>query len=67
MTRPTGIASDPAGLELKRLLAAELERRGIVVRAFGTGTALDILEAFLSAGFEGGRHATRVAKLGAAP
>lgn len=32
-------------------------------RVIGTGTALDIVEAFLAAEFEGGRHAARVAKL----
>ncbi|MCS6997243.1 MAG: ribose 5-phosphate isomerase B [Casimicrobiaceae bacterium] len=137
-----GIASDHAGFELKRALVAELERRGLSVRDFGThdtqscdypdfahalaraieageiergilvcgtgvgmsiaanrhrgvravvcsepfsarmarqhndanvlclgarvvgiGTALDVLEAFLGASFEGGRHAARVAKL----
>lgn len=146
MTKRMGVASDHAGLELKRLLVVELERRGIAVREFGTttsdscdypdfahavgraldegelesailvcgtgvgmsiaanrhaavravvcseplsarlarqhndvnvlclgarvigtGTALDILDAFLSAAFEGGRHAVRVAKLGDAP
>ena len=136
------MASDHAGLELKRTLATELEKRGIVVRDFGTttsdlcdypdfahavgraiesgeierailvcgtgvgmsiaanrhaavravvcseplsarlsrqhndanvlclgarvvgvGTALDIVDAFRGATFEGGRHATRVAKI----
>jgi ribose 5-phosphate isomerase B len=32
-------------------------------RVVGVGTALDILDAFLGAEFEGGRHATRVAKI----
>jgi ribose 5-phosphate isomerase B len=32
-------------------------------RVIGEGTALDVLDAFLGAGFEGGRHARRVAKL----
>lgn len=142
MNQALGIASDHAGLELKRTLAAELERRGIAVREFGTttnescdypdfahavgraiaageidrailvcgtgvgmsiaanrhcavravvcseplsarmsrqhndanvlcigarvvgaGTALDIVDAFLGATFEGGRHAARVAKI----
>jgi ribose 5-phosphate isomerase B len=142
MTKPTGIACDHAGLDLKRALMTELERRGIVVRDFGTttsdscdypdfahavgrsidvgeierailicgtgvgmsitanrhaavravvcseplsarmarqhndanvlcigarvvgtGTAIDIVDAFLSATFEGGRHAARVAKI----
>ena len=142
MTRQLGVASDHAGLELKRVLVAELERRGIVVREFGTttsdscdypdfahavgraiedseierailicgtgvgmsiavnrhaavravvcsepltarmsrqhndanvlcigarivgiGTAIDIVDSFLGATFEGGRHARRVAKL----
>ena len=139
-----GVASDHAGLELKRVLKAELEKRGIDVQDFGTDsaascdypdfahalanaleagtvsrgllvcgtgvgmsiaanrhagvravvcseplsakmsrrhndanvlclgarvvgqdTALDILEAFLGAEFEGGRHAGRVAKINA--
>ena len=146
MTNPLatqlGIACDHAGLELKRTLVTELEKRGIAVRDFGTtssdscdypdfahavgraiesseierailvcgtgvgmsiaanrhaavravvcsepltarmsrqhndanvlcigarivgaGTAIDILDAFLSATFEGGRHAARVAKI----
>jgi ribose 5-phosphate isomerase B len=142
MTAPLGMASDHAGLELKRTLATELEKRGLVVREFGTttsdscdypdfahavgraieggeierailvcgtgvgmaiaanrhaavravvcseplsarmsrqhndanvlcigarvvgpGTAIDIVDAFLGATFEGGRHAARVAKI----
>jgi ribose 5-phosphate isomerase B len=142
VTKELGIASDHAGLELKRILVAELEKRGIAVREFGTttsdscdypdfahavgraikdgeiehailvcgtgvgmsiaanrhpavravvcseplsarmsrehndanvlclgarvvgiGTAIDIMDAFLGATFEGGRHATRVAKI----
>jgi ribose 5-phosphate isomerase B len=137
-----GVASDHAGLELKCALVAELKKRGVVVREFGTitsdscdypdfahavgraieggeieqailvcgtgvgmsiaanrhaavravvcseplsarmsrqhndanvlcigarvvgvGTAMDIVDAFLGAMFEGGRHATRVAKI----
>lgn len=142
MTKPLGMASDHAGLELKRALMSELEKRGVVMREFGTttsdscdypdfahavgraieggeierailvcgtgvgmsiaanrhaavravvcseplsarmarqhndanvlcigarvigvGTAIDIVDAFLAAEFEGGRHATRVAKI----
>jgi len=142
MSKPLGVASDHAGLELKQALAAELTKRGVSVREFGTttsdscdypdfahavgraiesgeierailvcgtgvgmsiaanrhagvravvcsealsarmsrqhndanvlcigarvvgaGTALDIVDAFLSAGFEGGRHASRVGKI----
>ena len=142
MTKPLGMASDHAGLELKRALMSELEKRGVVLREFGTatsdscdypdfahavgraieggeierailvcgtgvgmsiaanrhaavravvcseplsarmarqhndanvlcigarvigvGTAIDIVDAFLAAEFEGGRHATRVAKI----
>jgi len=33
-------------------------------RVTGTATALDILDAFLTTAFEGGRHARRVGKLG---
>jgi ribose 5-phosphate isomerase B len=32
-------------------------------RVVGIGTAIDIMDAFLGATFEGGRHATRVAKI----
>ncbi len=142
MTTQLGMASDHAGLELKRALITELQQRGVVVRDFGTntnescdypdyahavgraiqageinrailvcgtgvgmsiaanrnpavravvcseplsarmsrqhndanvlcigarvvgtGTALDIVDAFLGGAFEGGRHATRVAKI----
>ena len=142
MTKPLGLAADHAGLELKTALSAELEKRGISVRDFGTttsascdypdfahaagraiesgeieqailicgtgvgmsisanrhaavravvcseplsarmarqhnnanvlcigarvvgtGTAIDIVDAFLGATFEGGRHAARVAKI----
>lgn len=142
MTNRLGIASDHAGLELKKVLVAELEKRNLSVREFGTttndscdypdfahavgkaiengeidqailvcgtgvgmsiaanrhpavravvcseplsarmsrqhndanilclgarvigaGTAIDILEAFLEAAFEGGRHASRIAKI----
>jgi ribose 5-phosphate isomerase B len=142
MSKQLGVASDHAGLELKRTLVAELEKRGIAVRDFGTttgdscdypdfahavgraiaaqeierallvcgtgvgmsiaanrhaavravvcseplsarmsrqhndanvlcigarvvgaGTAIDIVDAFLGAEFEGGRHATRVGKI----
>jgi ribose 5-phosphate isomerase B len=142
MSKQLGVASDHAGLDLKRVLVAELEKRGVTLREFGTttadscdypdfahavgraiesgeiaqallvcgtgvgmsiaanrhravravvcseplsarmsrqhndanvlcigarvvgaGTALDILDAFLSAEFEGGRHQNRVAKI----
>jgi ribose 5-phosphate isomerase B len=39
MTKLLGVASDHAGLTLKRDLVAELDRRGIAVRVFGTNTA----------------------------
>ena len=35
----------------------------IGARVVGAGTAIDIVEAFLATTFEGGRHATRVAKI----
>ena len=35
------------------------------VRVVGDGLALDIVDAFLNASFEGGRHATRVEMIGA--
>jgi ribose 5-phosphate isomerase B len=38
MTKPLGIASDHAGLDLKRALVTELEKRGLAVRDFGTTT-----------------------------
>ena len=145
MTKQLGVASDHAGLDLKRALVTELEKRGVVVREFGTntsdscdypdfahavgraiergeierailvcgtgvgmsiaanrhaavravvcseplsarmsrqhndanvlcigarivdaGTAIDIVDAFLGATFEGGRHATRITKINAA-
>jgi ribose 5-phosphate isomerase B len=145
MTKQLGMACDHAGLELKRALVTELEKRGIAVRDFGTttsdscdypdfahavgraietgeierailvcgtgvgmsitanrhaavravvcseplsarmsrqhndanvlcigarvvgaGTAIDIVDAFLGTTFEGGRHATRVAKINVA-
>jgi len=37
----------------------------IGARAVGEGLALDIVDAFLTAEFEGGRHAARVAMIGA--
>lgn len=142
VTTPLGLAADHAGLDLKRALVEELEKRGVRVREFGTttsdscdypdfahavgraieggdierailvcgtgvgmsiaanrhaavravvcseplsarmarqhndanvlcigarvvglGTAIDIVDAFLGATFEGGRHAARVAKI----
>jgi ribose 5-phosphate isomerase B len=142
MTKQLGVASDHAGLELKRALVSELDKRGVVVcdfgtatsdscdypdfahavgraieggeierailvcgtgvgmsiaanrhatvravvcseplsarmarqhndanvlcigaRVVGTGTAIDIVNAFLGTTFEGGRHATRIAKI----
>ena len=141
-TKQLGVASDHAGIDLKRALVEELEKRGVSVREFGTttsascdypdfahavgraiaageidrallvcgtgvgmsiaanrhpavravvcseplsarmsrqhndanvlcigarvigaGTAIDIVDAFLAAEFEGGRHASRVAKI----
>jgi ribose 5-phosphate isomerase RpiB len=38
MTKPLGIASDHAGLDLKGALVTELEKRGVAVRDFGTTT-----------------------------
>jgi ribose 5-phosphate isomerase B len=35
----------------------------IGARVVGVGTAIDIVDAFLGTTFEGGRHATRVAKI----
>ena len=35
----------------------------IGARVVGTGTAIDIMDAFMATTFEGGRHATRVAKI----
>ncbi len=39
MSKNIGVASDHAGLELKKLLVAELEKRGLEVTDFGTHTA----------------------------
>ena len=39
MTKPLGMASDHAGVELKRALVTELEKRGVAVRDFGTTTS----------------------------
>ncbi len=39
MTKQLGVACDHAGLELKRLLVAALEKRGVIVRDFGTNTS----------------------------
>ena len=36
MAKQLGMASDHAGLELKRVLMAELEKQGVVLRDFGT-------------------------------
>lgn len=38
-TKPFGVGSDHAGIELKKLLVAELTRRGFEVRDFGTDSA----------------------------
>ena len=38
----------------------------IGARIVGTKTAIDIVDAFLGATFEGGRHATRITKINAA-
>ncbi|SDO29090.1 Ribose/Galactose Isomerase [Rhodoferax sp. OV413] len=38
MTKHLGVASDHAGLDLKRFLVAELEKRSVAVRDFGTTT-----------------------------
>ena len=39
MAEQFGVASDHAGLELKRALVSELEKRGLAVREFGTTSA----------------------------
>ena len=39
MTKQMGVASDHAGLELKRILLTEFEKRGVAVRDFGTTTS----------------------------
>jgi ribose 5-phosphate isomerase B len=39
MTKPLAIASDHAGLDLKRTLVAELEKRGTDLRDFGATTS----------------------------
>jgi ribose 5-phosphate isomerase B len=39
MAEQFGVASDHAGLELKRALVSEFEKRGLAVREFGTTSA----------------------------
>jgi ribose 5-phosphate isomerase B len=39
MTKQLGVASDHAGLDLKRFLVTALEKQGMVVRDFGTTTS----------------------------
>ena len=39
MSEQFGVASDHAGLELKRALMEELTKRGVMVRDFGTNTS----------------------------
>lgn len=38
MSKPLGVASDHAGLELKRIVVSALSDRGLAVRDFGTST-----------------------------
>ena len=54
-----GVCSEPYSARMIRM-HNDANMLSIGARATGEGLALDIVDAFLSASFEGGRHATRV-------
>jgi ribose 5-phosphate isomerase B len=54
-----GVCSDPFSARMIRL-HNDANMLAIGARVVGEGLALDIVEAFLGADFEGGRHAARV-------
>jgi ribose 5-phosphate isomerase B len=54
-----GVCSDPFSARMIRQ-HNDANMLSIGARVVGEGVALDIVDAFLSAEFEGGRHATRV-------
>ncbi len=59
-----GVCSDTFSARMIRL-HNDANMLALGARVVGEGLALEIVDAFLSAGFEGGRHATRVAMIDA--
>lgn len=57
-----GVCTDPFSARMIRE-HNDANMLSIGVRVVGEGLALDIVDAFLAAEFEGGRHATRVAMI----
>lgn len=57
-----GVCSDTFSARMIRL-HNDANMLSLGARVVGAGLALDIVDAFLSAEFEGGRHATRVAMI----
>jgi ribose 5-phosphate isomerase B len=61
-----GVCSDPFSARMIRA-HNDANMLAIGARVVGVGLALDIVDAFLAAEFEGGRHATRVAMIEGTP
>ncbi len=61
-----GVCSDPFSARMIRA-HNDANMLALGARVVGVGLALDIVDAFLTAAFEGGRHATRVAMIEGAP
>ena len=59
-----GVCSDTFSARMIRM-HNDANMLSLGARVVGEGLALEIVDAFLEAGFEGGRHATRVAMIGA--
>ena len=59
-----GVCADPYSARMIRQ-HNDANMLSIGARVVGDGLALDIVDAFLTAPFEGGRHATRVEMIGA--
>lgn len=59
-----GVCSDPFSARMIRM-HNDANMLSLGARVLGEGLALEIVDAFLSAEFEGGRHATRVAMIDA--
>ena len=59
-----GVCSDPFSARMIRE-HNDANMLSLGARVVGEGLALQIVDAFLSAAFEGGRHATRVEMIGA--
>ena len=59
-----GVCADTFSARMMRL-HNDANMLSIGARVVGEGLALDIVDAFLTAQFEGGRHATRVEMIGA--